>query len=202
MHLLFEHGRVSIEYVRDVVSKHFEGVRAQQPDVLGILSSKKLGLFVTLNSYPDGELRGCIGFPNPSVPYLRALREAVLAAAFGDPRFPPVTKAELDGVVFELSVLSEPCRVKVERALDYPKKVKVGRDGLVIRKGLLSGLLLPQVPVEHGLTSEEFLSHACEKAGLRPDGWLQHGTKVYSFTAQVFREQSPNGDVSERDFFD
>ena len=62
----------------------------------------------------------------------------------------------------------------------------------------MSGLLLPQVPAEYGWDVEEFLSHTCQKAGLNPDDWLAPGTKIFKFSAQIFSEKKPKGDVVEK----
>jgi AMMECR1 domain-containing protein len=54
------------------------------------------------------------------------------------------------------------------------------------------------VPVEWEWDSEEFLSHACMKAGLPPDAWLDKDVKISKFSAQVFKEKRPGGEVEER----
>jgi uncharacterized protein (TIGR00296 family) len=74
--------------------------------------------------------------------------------------------------------------------------VKVGRDGLIIGKGWRRGLLLPQVPIEWGWESVEFLSQCCVKAGLSPDEWKKRGTEVYKFQAILFKEDEPVGNIS------
>jgi hypothetical protein len=80
--------------------------------------------------------------------------------------------------------------------MNYIGEVKVGRDGLIIGKGLRNGLLLPQVPVEWCWNSREFLSQCCVKAGLPRDEWMKEGTKVYRFQAILFREEEPRGNIS------
>lgn len=162
---------------------------------------EKSGAFVTLNTYPEGELRGCIGFPEPIYPLYRAVMRAALAAAFEDPRFPPLAEEELGRVVVEVSVLTPPERIDSisERREELPRLVEVGRHGLIVRRGPYSGLLLPQVAVEYSWDSTEFLDHTCLKAGLRPRCWLADGTEVYRFSAIVFAEESPNGRVILRE---
>ncbi|MEM3399911.1 MAG: TIGR00296 family protein [Candidatus Micrarchaeia archaeon] len=155
---------------------------------------EKRGVFVTLETFPERELRGCIGYPLPFRPLWRAVTECAISAAVGDPRFNPVRKEELDKLVVEVSVLTEPMRI-VAKPEDLPKAIKVGVDGLIIEKGGYSGLLLPQVPVEWGWNEEEFLSHTCMKAGLPKDEWRKGGCDVYKFTAQVFSEERPRGEV-------
>ena len=151
------------------------------------------GVFVTLNSHVG--LRGCIGYPLPNEKLFNALVDATIAAATQDPRFPSVTATELDKITFEVTVLTPPIDIEVENPLDYPSKIKVGRDGLIVKAGFNSGLLLPQVPQEYGWNEEEFLNHTCEKAGLPKDYWKNKETKIQKFEGVVFKEQSPNGKV-------
>ncbi len=151
------------------------------------------GVFVTLNN-PDG-LRGCIGFPLPEKKLFNALKDASIAAATEDPRFSPVRADELDEITFEVTVLTPPEEITVENPLEYPSKIKVGRDGLIVKHSFHSGLLLPQVPVEYGWTEEEFLEHTCEKAGISKDYWKKKETKILKFEGIVFKEESPSGKV-------
>ena len=151
------------------------------------------GVFVTLNSHVG--LRGCIGYPLPNEKLFNALADAAIAAATQDPRFPSVTATELDKITFEVTVLTPPIDIEVENPLDYPSKIKIGRDGLIVKAGFNSGLLLPQVPQEYGWNEEEFLNHTCEKAGLPKDYWKNKETKIQKFEGVVFKEQSPNGKV-------
>ncbi len=138
------------------------------------------GVFVTLKK--QGELRGCIGEVLPRRPLLVATQRAALAAAFSDPRFPPLSREELGEVKLEISVLSIP------KPLGDPNQVEVGRHGLIIVKGEKVGLLLPQVPVEEGWSREEFLKGVCRKAGLPEDAWKDKEVQLYTFTAEVFGE--------------
>ena len=151
------------------------------------------GVFVTLNK-PDG-LRGCIGFPMPEKKLSRAIIEGAIAAATEDPRFPPVTTKELDGITFEVTVLTPPVEIDVSDPVEYLSKIKVGRDGLIIRHSFYSGLLLPQVPGEYGWSVEEFLQHTCHKAGLEKDFWKSGKAKIEKFEGIVFKEETPNGEV-------
>jgi len=151
------------------------------------------GVFVTLNK-PDG-LRGCIGFPMPEKKLSRAIIEGAIAAATEDPRFPPVTTKELDDITFEVTVLTPPVEIDVSDPMEYLTKIKVGRDGLIIRHSFYSGLLLPQVPDEYGWNVEEFLQHTCGKAGLEKDFWKSGKAKIEKFEGIIFKEETPNGEV-------
>ena len=149
------------------------------------------GVFVTLNN-PDG-LRGCIGFPMPEKKLSHAIIEGAIAAATEDPRFPSVKTNELNDIVFEVTVLTPPIVVDVSDPMEYLEKIKVGRDGLIIRHSFSSGLLLPQVPVEYDWNVEEFLQHTCEKAGLARDTWKNESVKIEKFEGIIFKEETPNG---------
>jgi uncharacterized protein len=153
------------------------------------------GAFVTLNTL-DGKLRGCIGVPYPVMPLGEAVVRAATGAAAHDPRFPKVEASELDSLTVEVSALTEPEAIECE-ALELPKHVRVGTDGLIVSAPGTSGLLLPQVATEMGLAPDEFLSLTCEKAGLLPDAWLTSDVKVLRFQAEVFVEATPRGLVGE-----
>jgi len=148
--------------------------------------SDRQGVFVTISK--AGELRGCIGYPQPVLPLYEAVINAANSAAFEDPRFTPLDKGEYGSISVEVSVLSVPELIEVESTKEYPKKIKIGKDGLIVRSGGFSGLLLPQVATEQGWDSEEFLEHTCLKAGLSQDAWLDSKTEVLSFRAEIFKD--------------
>jgi uncharacterized protein len=134
--------------------------------------------FVTMTR---GErLRGCIGHTEPVAPLYRTVQECAVAAATEDPRFPPVTRAEMEALRIEISVLTPLLAIR-------PEEVTVGLHGLLIRKGMRRGLLLPQVAVAHGWDRRTFLAQTCLKAGLPPDAW-ERKIDLYAFTADVFGE--------------
>ncbi len=139
--------------------------------------SVQRGAFVTLKN--KGTLRGCIGFIEPVFPLYETIIRGAIYAACQDYRFPPVTPDELNHLEIEISVLTTPEKIGDHRAIE------VGRHGLIITKGENKGLLLPQVAVENKWSLEEFLEHACLKAGLPRDAW-KTGADVYIFEAIVF----------------
>ena len=159
---------------------------------------EKHGVFVTIFKYPSKELRGCIGMPRPEKPLIIALKEAATNAALGDPRFTPVKPEELDKIVVEVTVLTPPELIVVDKAQEYPKNVEVGKHGLIIETDFKSGLLLPQVATELKLDSEQFLSETCFKAGLGFSDWLGPNIKIYRFEGQIFAEEVPGGEVVEK----
>ena len=151
------------------------------------------GVFVTLNTSLG--LRGCIGYPLPDRKLFDALEDAALASATEDPRFSSVKSKELDSITFEVTVLTPPKKISVNKPEEYISKIKVGRDGLIVRNGFNSGLLLPQVPVEYNWDEKEFLEYTCEKAGLPKDYWRDPKTEIQKFEGIVFKEEKPNGSV-------
>jgi uncharacterized protein (TIGR00296 family) len=196
-----EDGAFLVRLARRAVEENLRSGRIISPpeNVSPVLLEKR-GVFVTINSVINGgkNLRGCIGFPYPIYPLVNAVIEAAVESATRDPRFPPMTLRELDHVIFEVSVLTEPELIKVNSASEYPLKIKVGEDGLIVERGFYKGLLLPQVPVEWNWDEEEFLCQCCLKAGLPPDCWLLKGTKIYKFQCVIFEETSPKGPVVRR----
>lgn len=156
---------------------------------------KKMGVFVTLKK--NEKLRGCIGYPRPVLPLIEALLDVSISAAVRDPRFPPVSLKEMEKITVEITILTPPELIKSDPK-DYPKNIEIGRDGLIVEKGVFSGLLLPQVPVEWNWDKEEFLANICMKSGLPIDSWLDADTKIYTFQGQIFCEES--GEVKEKKF--
>ena len=141
--------------------------------------AEKRGAFTTL--YVRGDLRGCVGYVFPVASIYRTVAETARAAAFEDTRFPPLSAAELPELEIHLSVLSplQPVR---------PEEVELGRHGLLVSLDGRRGLLLPQVPVEHGWDRETFLQQTCRKAGLPLDAW-RHGASLEAFTAELFGDR-------------
>lgn len=142
--------------------------------------AKPCGAFVTLHQGKD--LRGCIGRMIASEALEKTVRIMAGEAAFGDPRFPPLTRSEWEGCTIEISALSP-----LERC-PGPRSVKVGLHGLYLVHRGRSGVLLPQVPVEQGWDLDQYLDYICVKAGLSPHSYDEPGAQLYTFTAVVFGE--------------
>jgi uncharacterized protein (TIGR00296 family) len=171
---------------------------AGQPVINRISFAEKMGVFVTLIHLDEkGQegLRGCIGFPLPEKEPFESVVEASIAAATGDPRFPPLSPMELPRTIFEVSVLTPLELIKVKDPTEYYKHIEVGRDGLVLRWERGSGLLLPRVAQEMGWDIDEYLSNLCFKAGATPDAWVIPNSELYKFQAIVYRESEPGGRV-------
>lgn len=139
------------------------------------------GCFVTLKN--RDKLRGCIGQFTSEGPLIELVSQMAVSSATQDPRFvhDPITPKELDRLDVEISVLSPLKRT------NEPLSLRLGVDGIYIKRGYNSGCFLPQVATETGWSKEEFLSYCCShKAGLKPDAWRNPETEVYLFTAEVF----------------
>ncbi len=136
------------------------------------------GAFVTLHK--NGELRGCIGYIVPYDSLDSTVKKMAVAAAFEDPRFPPLRKDEFEDIDIEISALTP------LRKIDNINEIEVGKHGILIRKGPYSGVLLPQVATEYNWDRITFLNQTCMKAGLHSNCWQDEDTEIYIFSAEVF----------------
>ncbi|MCW4045908.1 MAG: TIGR00296 family protein [Candidatus Bathyarchaeota archaeon] len=198
--LSLEEGKFLVELARNAVKEHLKtGKHLAAPKNTPKKLFEKCGVFVTINKTRNSEkqLRGCIGYPYPTLPLVEAVIESAIDAATQDPRFYPLPLSELSDVVFEVSVLTPPEEIETQKPSEYVAKIKVGEHGLIVEKGAFKGLLLPQVPVEWEWDEEEFLCQCCIKAGLPPDTWLTKGTKIYKFQAIIFEEETPEGKIKQ-----
>jgi len=178
-------GACAVQLARSALEEKVGGRKVPLPPLTPIFAEKR-GVFVTLKE--RGELRGCIGFPYPTLPLGDAIREAAVSAALQDPRFPAVRASELPLISLEVTVLSVPQPLRADPG-QRPGAVEVGRHGLIVRGHGCSGLLLPQVPVEWKWDSREFLDHTCRKAGLPAGCWKEAAVDVFTFEGQIFCEQ-------------
>jgi AmmeMemoRadiSam system protein B/AmmeMemoRadiSam system protein A len=169
--------RKSVEYV--VQDKY----TYEPPANASATLNQERGAFTTLKK--SGELRGCIGYTSAAKPLYITVRDTATLAAMRDPRFSPVTAAELPSLEYEISVMSP-----LRRVTDV-QQIKVGQHGLLMKNGDSEGLLLPQVPVEQGWDRHTFLEQTCAKAGMRTSCWMDEDTDIFSFTAVVFGEHKP-----------
>jgi len=169
-----------LRLARESIASHLARTRLILPAATGALAEPR-GAFVTLRRRQDGELRGCIGNLVSDRPLAETVSRMAVAAATEDPRFPPLRPEELPEVTIEISVLGPMEKVR-------PEDVEVGRHGLLVSDGRRRGVLLPQVPLEHGWDRETFLAHTCWKAGLPEDAWRRPEVEILAFTACVFAE--------------
>ncbi|KAF5413443.1 MAG: hypothetical protein C5S43_00190 [Candidatus Methanocomedens sp.] len=184
-----EEGNIALDMARRAIHAYLASGQTITADDLPFVFYENRGVFVTLNNrYDTGkELRGCIGRPYPVMPLGDAIILSAINAATEDPRFNPVTPGELENIEIEVTVLTMPEHLEGKKS-ELPGKIEVGRHGLIVQRGVYSGLLLPQVAVEHGFDVEDFLGQTCMKAGLFPDAWLEADTEVFAFEGQIFHE--------------
>lgn len=179
--------RVLLRVARDVVHAVVCGgvqpqVSCDDPALLA-----HCGCFVTLKV--ANRLRGCIGQFISNRPLIELVAEMAESAASRDPRFVDdrLSPQELDDLDIEISVLSP------LRRTNDPLSLRLGVDGIYIKRGYASGCFLPQVATETGWDANQFLSYCCShKAGLPPDAWKDPRTEVYLFTAEVFESPARN----------
>ncbi len=170
-----------LKMARATIQAKVKGGKPPEFKIPSEILKENRGAFVTLEK--DGNLRGCIGYIQAIKPLYSTIQEMAVQAALNDPRFPPVGENELDDLKIEISVLTP------LRRISDTSEIQVGRDGIYIRKGFNSGLLLPQVATEYGWDKETFLEQTCYKAGLPPNAWKEKTCEIYIFSADIFREE-------------
>ncbi|TFG00963.1 MAG: TIGR00296 family protein [Promethearchaeota archaeon] len=195
-----EDGELLIKFARDNIKNYLKtNKRMIVPDKIKKKFGEKYGAFVTLNKIgiSGNPLRGCIGHIEPKFPLYETVHKVSVSSATEDPRFPSVSLEELDKLTIELSILTPPELMDVDNPQEYLEQIQIGRDGLIIERGMRRGLLLPQVPVDHDRDWDKktFLEQTCRKAWLPKDSWKDESTKVYKFSAILFEETEPNGKV-------
>ena len=195
--LSIDEGRKAVALARNVIEQYVKNNTTPLSTLAGVFTEKQ-GTFVTLHTFPEHDLRGCIGIPLPVMPLKEAIIDAAKSAT-RDPRFPPLTENETNKIIIEVTILTKPELIKAVKPQEYVSSIEIGRDGLIVEQGFYKGLLLPQVPVEQGWDKEEFLSHTCMKAGLLPDTWFDENIKIFKFSGQIFTEIEPNGKIKEKD---
>jgi len=175
-----EDRRALLEFARQSVQTAV--TRTESPTAPpGAIFERRCGAFVTL--HVRGKLRGCIGIIESDEPLCVSIGHCAASAALHDPRFSPVRAEELADLQIEISLLSPPAPIR-------PEEIEIGRHGLIVAKDRYRGLLLPQVAVEHSLSSEEFLGETCRKAGLPRDAWKSGPLQILGFTCEVFSDHS------------
>jgi len=170
-----------LRVARQSLKGHFAGTGPYRPEPASPTLGEHRGAFVTLHRAHGGDLRGCVGMMRSEESLAHTVARMAVSAAVDDGRFEPVTEAELPELQIEISALGPLLPIG-------PEDVEVGRHGLLISHRGHRGVLLPQVPVEHGWDRETFLDHTCVKAGLLPGTWRENGVELLSFTAEVFGE--------------
>ena len=172
-----------LKIAREAINSTLKGGRsALIPDIDNTLKMKRAA-FVTLTI--KGQLRGCIGYIKPYKPLFQTIDSLAKAAAFEDPRFPPLSEKEISDLKIEISVLSEMELIPIQEL----ERITIGKHGLYIVCRDDTGLLLPQVAVENNWDVQQFLHHVCLKAGLPPDVYTRCDCELYIFSAEIFSEK-------------
>ncbi len=170
------------DYLKALVRKsilcRFNQKEEEIPEPVTELLRENYGAFVTLNM--NGNLRGCIGNVQGTGPLYKTIWKMARAAAFEDPRFPALSMEEFENIEIEISILSP-----IDICKDV-EQIVIGRHGLIMQRGMQSGLLLPQVAVDWKWDREQFLAQTCNKAGMEPDAWKDPATNIFWFEAEVF----------------
>jgi len=167
-----------LEHARKTIECRLQGKPLPDLSYASSATQEKRGAFVSLKK--QGRLRGCIGYIEARKPLAQTVGDMALAAAFNDPRFPPLKREELADLDIEISVLTP------LKKINDINEIKVGKHGLYVVKGFHSGLLLPQVATEYRWDRLTFLKETCYKAGLPADAWQDEKTEIYTFSADVF----------------
>ena len=171
-----------LQVARRSLEEHFPGRGPFCPEPVTPTLGEHRGAFVTLHRGKERDLRGCVGMMRSEESLVQTVARMAVAAAVEDGRFEPVTKKELPELQIEISALGPLLPIG-------PEDVEVGRHGLLMSHQGRRGVLLPQVPIEHGWDREAFLDHTCLKAGLLPGAWQEDGVELLGFTAAVFGEE-------------
>ena len=176
-----------LKLARDAIIKFAcEGKKSCQLKDLPDFMQTNSGAFVTLHK--NKQLRGCIGtFVGEGNLHSTIVNMAV-SAGWHDPRFPSLTKEEIDELDIEISVLSP-----LQQINDI-NEIETGKHGIFITKDHNRGVLLPQVATEYGWDTITFLENTCIKAGLSPNAWKDENVRIDIFSAEIFNELEKGAD--------
>lgn len=173
------------DYLLNIARRSIEaGVEGEEPPKFADCPQALMnpsGAFVTIHTFK--ELRGCIGFTEPSKPLVETVIEVAAKAALQDPRFNPVSQDEIEDIEIEISVLSPMKEIK------DVNEIEVGEHGIMMEQGFIRGLLLPQVANEYGWNRETFLNQTARKAGIPAGAWKAGDVKIFIFSAEVFDDR-------------
>jgi AmmeMemoRadiSam system protein A len=176
-----------LKLARETINKKAKKVFLSDEEINSLSSGlkEKRGCFVTLTI--NKNLRGCIGYILPVAPLYKSVIENAYNAAYGDPRFSPVSENEMEKLHIEISVLSVPEKLSYKGKDDLLNKLVPYQDGVIIQKGYAGATFLPQVWEELS-GKEDFLSHLCLKAGLSPNEWKNGNLSVEIYKVEAFEE--------------
>jgi uncharacterized protein len=178
-------GRALVATAREAIVSRLEGRAPRWPSA-GPSLSAPCGAFVTLRAKTGGResLRGCIGRMTSNESLVITVREMAIAAAFEDPRFPPLRAEELPRICVEVTALSP------MRLIGGVDEIEIGRHGVLMTRGGHSAVFLPQVATEQGWDRDELLDNLCYKAGLSPSAWHSNEARFHVFEGNIFEEEA------------
>ena len=183
--------KILLNIARIAIKEEFLGHKELNEDVKKRLLAmypqlgKPGAVFVTINE--RSSLRGCIGSLVAYRPLIDDVIENAKAAAFGDPRFAPLTPEEFNKITIEISVLSEPKPLEYSSIDDLKSKIRPGIDGVVLKLDGRQATFLPQV-WEDLQDFDTFFAHLCMKAGL-PANCLEYHPQIFVYQVEKFSEE-------------
>lgn len=179
--------RTLLRLAREAIDYAVRGKKLQplDPGSLTPPLLEKGASFVTLTI--RGDLRGCIGALEAYQPLAEDVREHAVSAAMDDPRFRPVSEAELSGIHIEVSRLTAPQELEYSTGEDLMRKLRPHIDGVILKHGFHKATFLPQV-WEKIPDPAEFLDQLCYKMGERGNLWRNTKLQVYTYQVEEFHE--------------
>lgn len=170
-----------IQEVRRVMHTSCDGSHKEESSTLADIQALQAwqGLFITLRT-KDGQLRGCMGSVIPDKPLIQLLPEVARLTAFSDPRFAPISCAQIDDLSIEVSVLEAP------QTISNYRDIVLGKHGIILSMQDKSALFLPKVAIEQQWDLPTTLSYLAQKAGLASDAWQQPNVRFQVFSSYDF----------------
>jgi len=189
-------GELLVRIAREAFTEFFRRFEALSlPEKLPKQLRERQGVFVRVGRSPNSswrvgtEVLCCLGYPLPSRELAVATVDSAVACAVRTRSSASVDVERVDELLFEVSIITVPQPLRVERPTDYTKDIVLGRDGIMVEHGFANALILPQVAVENGWTEFDLLGECCMKAGLMADSWLTSPQiDIYKFQAEIWRE--------------
>ncbi|MCK9567262.1 MAG: TIGR00296 family protein, partial [Methanothrix sp.] len=129
--LTLEEGRTAVALARETLTNYITKKKIIVPENLPLVFAERRGVFVTLHE--DGDLRGCIGYPQPVLPLGKAIVDSAINAGSRDPRFPKVRAEELGRIEVEVTILTQP-EAYTEPKKKLPELVQIGKYGLIVSR--------------------------------------------------------------------
>ncbi|MBR9682536.1 MAG: TIGR00296 family protein [Candidatus Aenigmarchaeota archaeon] len=183
------HEDFMLKLVKDVIQTW---VKTKKPIVVGEYPeelNKERGVFISIYKTTGGfkHLRSTVGHAFPTKSVIRALVDYSIMSC-KDASFTYLKPEDLDGIQIKISIAGEPELIDIRSPRDYLSRIQIGKDGLVLRKGIMTGDILPEIPVGNSWDVEKYLKHLCVKTGLASNAWTNLSAKIYKFDTETFSE--------------